>query len=113
MVVWLIRRLVVRESYLFFSAHRHAERLKTMLEASKGTIALGGKVDVDEKFMEPTILTGIDWTDATMKVRVLFSTFLVFRLLLITRHAACSHVRKININERKILYAVKCGPGLT
>ena len=47
---------------------RHAERLKAMLDATSGTIAIGGKVDVDEKFMEPTIITGVDWSDATMKV---------------------------------------------
>ena len=77
---------------------RHAERLKAMLDATSGTIAIGGKVDVDEKFMEPTIITGglvgcyhegnkgrkvdvdekfmeptiitgVDWSDATMKVQ--------------------------------------------
>jgi hypothetical protein len=31
-------------------------------------VAVGGRVDVAEKYMEPTIITGVDWTDSTMQV---------------------------------------------
>jgi acyl-CoA reductase-like NAD-dependent aldehyde dehydrogenase len=48
----------------------HAKRLKAILDATNGVIAIGGKVDVDEKFMEPTVITGVDWSDVSMKVRV-------------------------------------------
>jgi hypothetical protein len=35
-----------------------------------GKVAVGGRVDVAEKYMEPTIITGGDWTDSTMQVFV-------------------------------------------
>jgi hypothetical protein len=66
---------------------RHAERLKAILDTTKGTIAIGGKVDVDEKFMEPTVITGVDWSDACMKVGVG-----IFRLAII--QPSYSHRRK-------------------
>lgn len=50
---------------------RHAERLKGMLDSTSGNIVIGGTFDLDNKFMEPTIVTGVDIKDSTMKVAIL------------------------------------------
>ncbi len=47
---------------------RHAERLNGMLQSTKGDIAIGGKIDVDNKFLEPTVITGVTLEDSTMQV---------------------------------------------
>lgn len=67
---WYTQQPNQSESYCRIVTTRHAERLKAMLEASSGKIAVGGHVDVAEKFMEPTILTGVDWNDPTMKEEI-------------------------------------------
>ena len=65
--------MVIR--YTYFDAFlcnidffRHAERLNTMLQSTKGNIAIGGRIDVDNKFLEPTVITGVDKEDSTMQV---------------------------------------------
>ena len=39
-----------------------------MLQSTKGNIAIGGRIDVDNKFLEPTVITGVDKEDSTMQV---------------------------------------------
>ncbi len=36
--------------------HRHAQRLSSMLDDHGGTVAFGGDVDIDNKYVEPTII---------------------------------------------------------
>ena len=50
------------------SYNRHAERLDKMLQATKGKIEIGGRLDIDNKFLEPTVITGVDLEDSTMQV---------------------------------------------
>jgi len=49
---------------------RHAERLKNILNGTKGSIAIGGKLEVDDKFLEPTVITGVNVDDATMQEEI-------------------------------------------
>ncbi|MFD2728139.1 aldehyde dehydrogenase [Enterococcus camelliae] len=46
---------------------RHTERLAALLEKTNGTIALGGQVTVDERYLAPTILTNVAWDDVVME----------------------------------------------
>ena len=39
-----------------------------MLQSTKGDIVIGGKIDVDNKFLEPTVITGVTLEDSTMQV---------------------------------------------
>ncbi|CAG7818205.1 unnamed protein product [Allacma fusca] len=47
---------------------QHFNRLKNLLEATKGTIAIGGQMDEDDLWIEPTIVVNVDpETDALMR----------------------------------------------
>ena len=39
-----------------------------MLQSTAGNIVIGGKIDVDNKFLEPTVITGVTLEDSTMQV---------------------------------------------
>ena len=66
---------------------RHLDRLKGLLAKTEGTVALGGRSDDEtrfdmfshssriykylddvNRFMEPTIVTGVSWEDPLMQV---------------------------------------------
>jgi len=58
------------ECYCRIISHRHAERLKGMIEKSKGTVEIGGTVNLEERFIEPTVITGVDFSDSTMQEEI-------------------------------------------
>ena len=39
-----------------------------MLSKTNGNIVIGGKCNVSEKFIEPTVITGVNFDDSTMQV---------------------------------------------
>ena len=47
---------------------RHMNRLKSLLDQTKGKIVLGGKVDPEDKYISPTVVTDVSLDDALMKV---------------------------------------------
>jgi len=49
---------------------RHAERLKSILDKTQGDIVVGGTIDVHNKFLEPTVITGVELNDATMQEEI-------------------------------------------
>ncbi|KAH9903141.1 NAD-dependent aldehyde dehydrogenase [Cubamyces lactineus] len=44
----------------------HAERIKNMLDETKGTIVLGGDTDVSQKYIAPTVVKDVNVNDALM-----------------------------------------------
>ncbi|KAB7704219.1 aldehyde dehydrogenase family protein [Bacillus aerolatus] len=46
------------------------DRLNTILEKDKKKIVYGGKADKEDLFIEPAILDGADWNDASMKEEI-------------------------------------------
>jgi len=64
---WFGENPEMSKDYCRIVSSRHLERLSGLLKQTKGTIVVGGKSDLDTKFMEPTIVTGVDWQDALMK----------------------------------------------
>ncbi|XP_053614729.1 aldehyde dehydrogenase, dimeric NADP-preferring isoform X1 [Plodia interpunctella] len=47
--------------------HRHFGRLQALLDASKGKVAIGGKYDAQDKFIEPTIVANVSANDKIME----------------------------------------------
>lgn len=47
--------------------NRQLNRLQKLLEAEKENITFGGKVDVDDLYIEPTILENINWSSPIME----------------------------------------------
>lgn len=47
--------------------HRHVLRLKNILDKDFEKIIFGGEVDIDKKYVEPTILNDVDYNDEVMK----------------------------------------------
>lgn len=45
---------------------QHTLRLKRLLDVTKGKVVLGGQVDVDKKYIAPTIVTDVPVNDPLM-----------------------------------------------
>ncbi|KAI0319244.1 NAD-aldehyde dehydrogenase [Amylostereum chailletii] len=54
------------DSYSRVISTAHTERIKSMIENTKGKIAYGGASNVEKKFCEPTIVTDVQMDDSTM-----------------------------------------------
>eukprot|EP00088_Acartia_fossae_P055283 TRINITY_DN6416_c0_g1_i1.p1 TRINITY_DN6416_c0_g1~~TRINITY_DN6416_c0_g1_i1.p1 ORF type:complete len:496 (+),score=129.72 TRINITY_DN6416_c0_g1_i1:51-1538(+) len=67
---WYTEKPEQSDFYCRIVSKRHAERLNTMLENTKGKIELGGQVDIDSKFFAPTVVTGVDLEDSTMQEEI-------------------------------------------
>jgi aldehyde dehydrogenase (NAD+) len=46
------------------------KRIKGYLEETKGNVAIGGKNDLDERFIEPTVLVNVTGEDAAMQEEI-------------------------------------------
>ncbi|KAF7970549.1 hypothetical protein HWV62_23721 [Athelia sp. TMB] len=55
------------ESFSRMITGRHFERLKGLLEATKGTIVVGGETDASQKFIAPTIVRDVKFDDSLMQ----------------------------------------------
>lgn len=47
---------------------RHFQRLRGLMDS--GTVAHGGRHDADDRYIEPTLLTGVSWDDAVMQEEI-------------------------------------------
>lgn len=54
-----------RENFTRIVSEKHFQRLSDFLES--GTIFLGGEIDQEKLFIEPTVLTDVTWDDEVMK----------------------------------------------
>ena len=48
----------------------HCDRLKSLIETSKGKVLLGGKVDKSNRYVEPTIIENPDLKSAVMEEEI-------------------------------------------
>lgn len=46
---------------------RHMNRLKNIIEIDKKKIVYGGKIDMEDRYIEPTIISNVDMNDACMQ----------------------------------------------
>jgi len=67
---WYSDKPETSSCYCRIVSTRHAERLDKMLQATKGNIEIGGRLDIDNKFLEPTVITGVDLEDSTMQEEI-------------------------------------------
>ena len=44
----------------------HAERIRRLLQDTKGTVVMGGEVDVEEKYVAPTLIKEVRGHDSLM-----------------------------------------------
>jgi len=49
---------------------RHLDRLQGMLSKTSGKVAIGGRSNHDDKFLEPTVITGVGMDDSTMQEEI-------------------------------------------
>jgi aldehyde dehydrogenase (NAD+) len=67
---WFSGNVEESSCYCRIVSTRHAERLNGMLHSTNGDIVLGGKIDVDNRFLEPTVITGVTLEDSTMQEEI-------------------------------------------
>lgn len=67
---WFSGNVEESSCYCRIVSTRHAERLNGMLQSTEGNIVIGGKIDVDNKFLEPTVITGVTMEDSTMQEEI-------------------------------------------
>lgn len=48
----------------------HAQRIKKLLDDTKGTIVFGGEVDVAKKYIAPTLVRDVSGDDSLMSEQV-------------------------------------------
>lgn len=54
------------DSFSRIVSPRHFNRIKGLLDNSKGTIVVGGETDADKKYIAPTILKDVKFDDSLM-----------------------------------------------
>ena len=54
------------DSFSRIISSRHFDRIKNLLDNSKGTIVVGGGTDADKKYIAPTILKDVKFDDSLM-----------------------------------------------
>ncbi|KAI0048149.1 NAD-aldehyde dehydrogenase [Auriscalpium vulgare] len=58
------------ESYSRIISPASASRLKGLIDGTKGTIVYGGTSNIEERFVEPTIVKGVDFNDSLMSEEI-------------------------------------------
>ena len=58
----------ISKDYCRIVSNKHLDRLQAMLSQTNGNVVFGGKTRPKDKFMEPTIVTGVGLNDSLMKV---------------------------------------------
>jgi len=67
---WYSEKPDFSKDYCRIVTDRHFTRLQAMLSKTKGSLALGGSCKPEDKYMEPTVVTGVDLDDATMQEEI-------------------------------------------
>src|SRR5258707_5287238 len=63
--------IVESQDFARLAADRHFERLKRLLDATKGELVFGGETDASKKFISPTAVKNVTFDDALMESCVL------------------------------------------
>ena len=63
--------IVESQDFSRLAADRQFERLKKLLDTTKGDIVFGGESDASKKFIAPTVVKNVTFDDALMKSCVL------------------------------------------
>lgn len=67
---WYSDKPEISKDYCRIVTNRHLDRLQGMLSKTNGNVVIGGKSNADDKFMEPTVLTGVSLEDSTMQEEI-------------------------------------------
>lgn len=59
-----------KESMTLLKAGKNFDRVKGLLERTKGKIVAGGEIDAKDKYIGPTIVTDVDWDDSLMEEEI-------------------------------------------
>ena len=65
---WYSENPEISGDYCRIVTTRHLDRLQGMLSKTSGKVAIGGRSNQDDKFLEPTVITGVGMDDSTMQV---------------------------------------------
>ena len=55
------------DSFSRIVSQAHAARIKRYIDETKGTVVLGGTVDVETRFVAPTVVKDVPFDDSTMQ----------------------------------------------
>ncbi|XP_035690765.1 aldehyde dehydrogenase, dimeric NADP-preferring-like isoform X1 [Branchiostoma floridae] len=89
------------EDYCRIVNQRHFHRVKSMIEKTKGSIALGGDSDEKDLYISPTVVKDVKPTDALMEAEIFGPV-----LPIVTAESADDAVRFINSRDKPLaLYA--------
>ncbi|XP_066299759.1 aldehyde dehydrogenase family 3 member B1-like [Branchiostoma lanceolatum] len=89
------------EDYCRIVNQRHFQRVKTMIEKTKGSIAIGGDSDEKDLYISPTVVKDVQPTDALMEGEIFGPV-----LPIVTAETADDAVRFINSRDKPLaLYA--------
>jgi len=67
---WYSETPEISKDYCRIVTSRHFDRLQAMLSKTNGNVAIGGKTKAEDKFMEPTVVTGVGLDDSIMKEEI-------------------------------------------
>ena len=79
---WYSDKPEISKDYCRIVTNRHLDRLQGMLSKTNGNVVIGGKSNSDDKFMEPTVLTGVSLEDSTMQVYKQQIKFIYFSFII-------------------------------
>ncbi|XP_066299739.1 aldehyde dehydrogenase family 3 member B1-like isoform X1 [Branchiostoma lanceolatum] len=89
------------EDYCRIVNQRHFQRVKTMIDKTKGSIAIGGDSDEKDLYISPTVVKDVQPTDALMEGEIFGPV-----LPIVTAETADDAVRFINSRDKPLaLYA--------
>ena len=79
---WYSENPEISKDYCRIVSNRHLDRLQGMLSTTNGNVVVGGRSNPDDKFMEPTVVTGVGLDDSTMKVKQLLGVRIIVNISL-------------------------------
>ncbi len=54
------------KSFTHIVSHQHAQRIKNLIDETKGTIVLGGETDVENKYISLTVVRDVQEGDSLL-----------------------------------------------
>jgi len=67
---WYSENPEISKDYCRIVSNRHLDRLQGMLSKTNGDVVVGGRSIPEDKFMEPTVVTGVGMDDSTMQEEI-------------------------------------------
>lgn len=65
------------DSYTRIVSQAHAARIKRYIDNTRGKVVIGGQVDVEKRFVAPTVIKDVPFDDSTMEEYVLLPLGLI------------------------------------